>query len=57
MKPTLDTSDLSVRGSLSVKWACKMTATNGSRFTGTDFLFSVYGKKTAAGWTVSAERP
>ena len=57
MKPTLDSTDLSARGSLSVTFKCKMQATNGNRYTGTDFLFAVYGTKSDSGWKVSAERP
>ena len=54
MSPTRDTSDLTVRTSISVKFTCKLTATNSKLFTGTDHLYSVHGKKIATGWTASA---
>ncbi len=57
MKPTVDASDLTARSSLSVKFACKLTATNGNRYTGTSYLFYVYGSKGDSGWKATAERP
>lgn len=57
MKPTLDATDLTVRGSLSVSFKCSMKATNGRGYTGIDSLVSVYGEKTETGWKVSGKRP
>ncbi len=57
MKPTLNSSDMTVRGSLSVTYKCSAKATNGRGYTGSAYLFSVYGQKTESGWTVSAQRP
>lgn len=57
MKPTLDASDLTVRGSLSVSFKCSMKATNGHGYSGIDSLVAVYGEKTESGWKVSGKRP
>lgn len=57
MKPTLDTSDFSVRASLSIRWKCSIKGQGGGRYTGTDYLFSVYGQKTDSGWSVTGKRP
>lgn len=46
MKPTLDTSDLSVSASLSISWTCTMKGSKGS-YRGYDSLVRVYG--TVAG--------
>ncbi|WP_298132010.1 hypothetical protein [Micropruina sp.] len=57
MKPTLDATDMTVRGSLSVSFTCTMKGTNGRSFRGYESLVAVYGQKTESGWKVSAERP
>ena len=58
MKPTVDATSQTARASISVKFSCKMQATNGTRYTGTSYMFSVYGTSSDSGsWTASAERP
>lgn len=57
MKPTVNSSDLTVRGSLSISWTCRFTATNGRGYRGNAYLVAVYGEKTDSGWSVSGERP
>ena len=57
MKPTLDTSDLSVSASLSVSWTCTMKGSKGS-YRGYDSLVRVYGTVAEDGtWTVSGKHP
>lgn len=57
MKPTLDATDMTVRGSLSIGYKCSMKATNGRGYSGIESLVAVYGEKTASGWKVSGKRP
>ncbi|MFT4296075.1 MAG: hypothetical protein QM582_11760, partial [Micropruina sp.] len=57
MKPTLDSSDMSVRGSLSISFKCTMKSKKSRSYRGFDALVAVYGQKAASGWTVSAQRP
>ena len=57
MKPTLNSSDMTVRGSLSITYACRVQSTSGKFYTGRTYLFSVYGQSTGSGWKVSAQRP
>lgn len=57
MKPTLDTTDMTVRGSLSVSYRCTMKSTKGTSYRGFGGLYSVYGQKTETGWKVSGQRP
>lgn len=57
MKPTLDATDMTVRGSLSIGYKCTMKATNGRGYSGIESLVAVYGEKTASGWKVSGKRP
>lgn len=57
MKPTVDTSDLTTRASLSVRFECRMSSTKGRAFRGYSYLYTVYGQKTDAKWTVTAQRP
>ena len=57
MKPTLDTSDLSVSASLSISWTCTMKGSKGS-YRGYDSLVRVYGTVAEDGtWKVTGERP
>jgi len=57
MKATVDARDLTARSPLAVKFSCRMRATNGSAFKGTQYLFYVYGSKGSSGWKASGERP
>ncbi len=57
MKPTLNASDLTVRGSISVSYRCTMKSTKGASYRGVGGLYSVYGQKTETGWKVSGQRP
>lgn len=57
MKPTLEASSTTVRGSLSVSFKCTMKSTKGGNYRGFDSLVAVYGEKTATGWKVTGQRP
>ncbi|MFT3971403.1 MAG: hypothetical protein QM695_14275 [Micropruina sp.] len=57
MKPTLDSTDMTVRGSLSVSFTCTMKGTNGRSYRGYESLVAVYGQKSGSDWKVSGERP
>ncbi len=57
MKPTLDTTDMTVRGSLSVSYTCTMKGTNGRSYRGYESLVEVYGQNSGSGWKVTGERP
>ncbi len=57
MKPTLDASDLTVRGSISVSYRCTMKSTKGASYRGFGGLYAVYGQKSETGWKVTGQRP
>ena len=59
MKPTLDTSDMSVRGSLSVSMTCTMKSKKGNSYRGYTGIYAVYASVPTDGgsWKVSAKRP
>lgn len=59
MKPTLSTSDMSVRGSLSVSMTCTMKSKKGNSYRGYTGIYAVYATVPADGgsWKVSAKRP
>jgi len=57
MKTSVDPTTLTSNGRIEVKFNCRMQATNGARYKGTSYLFSVYGTNSESGWKASAERP
>ncbi|MFT3860086.1 hypothetical protein [Micropruina sp.] len=57
LKPTLDTSDMTVSASLSISWTCTMSGSKG-KYRGYASLVRVYGTLSDDGtWTVSGEKP
>lgn len=59
MKPVLSTSDMTVRGSLSVSMTCTMRSKKGNSYRGFTGIYAVYASVPATGgdWKVSAKRP